>query len=188
MCLVVKKLNDVLYCVKLRPKSETTVVHVDRLSKFHGDPPHGWAPYVGRQASADVSRESRELNIVPTSEPNDVTRDKHGQCGDRSTSTAGRARTRSGEIHLAQTKPPLDSTGESDPVSGQRPQRSRRRPRRYCDVNNLEIRTRLSVCANIETEVCKSEINHRLADRIDTMDAKVGPSTSKPVARKRKRT
>jgi hypothetical protein len=43
--IVVQRLNDILYRVKLGPHAATTVVHVDRLRKFEGDPP-SWTPAV----------------------------------------------------------------------------------------------------------------------------------------------
>jgi transposase InsO family protein len=42
LCLVCARLNDVLYCAQLSPAGKRVVVHIDRLTKFNGDPPPEW--------------------------------------------------------------------------------------------------------------------------------------------------
>lgn len=55
LCLVRSRLNDVLYCAQLSPAGKQVVVHIDRLTKFNGDPPPEW-----RKAVEKLGREAAE--------------------------------------------------------------------------------------------------------------------------------
>lgn len=46
VCQVVARFNDVLYSIRLTPKSKPVIVHIDRLRKFQGDTPDIWKRYL----------------------------------------------------------------------------------------------------------------------------------------------
>jgi transposase InsO family protein len=53
---VVRRLNDVLYCIKVSPKATPITAHIDRLRVFEGELPEPWLTYVSQRDKHVVER------------------------------------------------------------------------------------------------------------------------------------
>lgn len=179
LCIIVKKLNDVLYCVKLRPRGESTVVHVDRLIKFCGDPPPKWKQYVNKQSTIGLSRCSGENNSGATNMSYEA-RDDNGLPADFTG-------------HTVTTSPPTGDASsavvESEDVTfrspvGCRPQRTKYKPHRYRDINSRQIQTEPSI--HVETNDERSSRDCSTFNKIN-MDLIAGSNTLRRVRKTRGR-
>ena len=45
---IVRRLNDVLYCIRSSPRAPPIIAHIDRLRPFDGEPPTSWASVINR--------------------------------------------------------------------------------------------------------------------------------------------
>ena len=52
---IVRRLNDVLYCIRSSPRAPPIIAHIDRLRPFDGEPPASWASVINRKPSTDPS-------------------------------------------------------------------------------------------------------------------------------------
>jgi hypothetical protein len=60
---VVRRLNDILYCIKLSPHSAPIVAHIDLLRSFDGELSEPWASAVNRSSSGVIASPSTGLHI-----------------------------------------------------------------------------------------------------------------------------
>jgi transposase InsO family protein len=188
LCIIVKKLNDVLYCVKLGPRAESTVVHVDRLFKFCGDPPPKWKQYVNKQSTNELGRCTGENNKEPIDASNDAKRDEYGQpasCAGRTVTTTSPP---TGDASPAAARPQDVTLCEPGSPAGCRPQRIKHKPHRYRDVNCRQIQIGQSAYAETETERSRTVVSRdRSTLSKINMDAIAGSGTSQKVRKTRKR-
>lgn len=188
LCMIVKKLNDVLYCVKLGPWAKSTVVHVDRLYKFCGDPPPKWKKCVNNQLTNELGRSTEENNTGPIVASNDAIRDEYGQPADYVGHTGTTTSPSTGNASSAAAQPQDVTSCEPGSPAGRRPQRTRHKPHRYRDVNSLHIQTLPSLYEETEAERLRivDSRNHITLRNIN-MDLSAGSSTSQKVGTIRKR-
>jgi hypothetical protein len=184
LCIIVKKLNDVLYCVKLGPKAKSIVVHVDRLCKFSGDPPPKWVQRIPRQ-SADESGCCSGGNNIGSTDASTVT--TRVDCGKPAyctgcTETTGSPLTEDASSTAAQ--PQGITLHESGSPIIRRPQRTRRRPFRYRDDSYRQIQTGPSLNNQAVNERSYVTICRRKSTL--SMDAAAGSSTSHKVGKLKK--
>ena len=188
LCMIVKKLNDVLYCVKLGPWAKSTVVHVDRLYKFCGDPPPKWKKCVNNQLTNELGRSTEENNTGPIVASNDAIRDEYSQPADYVGHTETTTSPSTGNASSAAAQPQDVTSCEPSSPAGRRPQRTRHKPHRYRDVNSLHIQTLPSLYEETEAERLRivDSRNHITLRNIN-MDLSAGSSTSQKVGTIRKR-
>ena len=63
LCLVRARLNDVLYCAQLSPTGKRVVVHIDRLTKFNGDPPPEWKTAVEKLRKEAIEQRIADAKV-----------------------------------------------------------------------------------------------------------------------------
>ena len=144
---VTKRLNDVLYCVKLSPRAHTIIAHIDRLRRFDGDVPEPWKTIVNRAATTDGPSTHNRIGACETSTDGPSTEQSTGnsapatdtsiasQAGDTRTSVpAGRVTRKPTAGTLRQP-----SGTESGPAqSSNRPHRRIHRPARFSRLQSME--------------------------------------------------
>jgi hypothetical protein len=64
--MVMKRFNDVLYSVKLSPRSSPVIVHVDRLRHFEGETPEQW------KSAMSAAQANKSAEAVALKEPSAV--------------------------------------------------------------------------------------------------------------------
>jgi len=71
-----RKLNDVNYIIQRSPQAKPPIVHIDRITKYHGEVPANWKKFVNSEAAVDLT----EANTMENGEPTTVkTRQQVGQ-------------------------------------------------------------------------------------------------------------
>jgi hypothetical protein len=60
LCRVERKINDVLYLIRIKPKGRTSVVHVDRLKVFQGEVPALWKDSIIESGERQAEPHDRE--------------------------------------------------------------------------------------------------------------------------------
>ena len=60
--MIVKRFNDVLYSVKLSPRSSPIIIHADRLRRFDGETPDPWKAVIQTVISSAESSGHRVIN------------------------------------------------------------------------------------------------------------------------------
>ena len=68
LCRVERKINEVLYLIRVKPRGRTSVVHVDRLKVFQGEVPAHWKDSVAQGGDNQAGPHDREADREANSE------------------------------------------------------------------------------------------------------------------------
>ena len=62
LCRVERKINEVLYLIRIQPQGRTSVVHVDRMKAFQGELPAPWKDSAAQGRNSHYGPHGREAD------------------------------------------------------------------------------------------------------------------------------
>jgi predicted aspartyl protease len=135
ICYIERRFNDVLYSVRLTPRSKPIVVHVDRLVKWEGDVPWQWKQRVAQDHSS-----ARDGTVASPAGQSERREDESGdQSGaipaplpEPAVNCTGDINDNGGSVIVSRTTEQQHLAADVNfQAGGVRPQRIRRPPVRY---------------------------------------------------------